>query len=117
MANPTLGPADVTINATVSVPLSGDDLVIRDDTQKARYFAADQATIVYTQSYTDAGSADETASAWEVTAVVSGLLITGGSVGKRRASRTFREDVDADEPVFPTWLAGVIDKYHPGKAV
>lgn len=112
MTTPTLGPADVTINAVVEVPLEGGDLVVRDDTQRARYFAADKVTVTYAQNYTDAGSDDEVIGPWEIAAAVSGPIITGGSTGKRRASRTFH---DEDDSAFPSWLAEVIDRYHPGK--
>lgn len=115
MTTPQIGAADVQINATVEVPVSGD-LIVRDDTQRARYFEADKVTINYRQAFTDAGTADETSTPWEITAVVSGALLSGGAAGKRRASRTFRDDLDADEPSFPDWLQTIVDKFHPGKA-
>jgi hypothetical protein len=115
MTTPQLGPADVTMNATVTVPVVGDDLFVRDDTAAPRIFLADRVTITYAQSYTDAGSKEETVSAWTVTARVDGSVITGGRVGRRPAHRTFRETDETNEPAFPSWLAGVIDRYHPGK--
>jgi hypothetical protein len=117
MTTPHLGPADVTMNATVTVPVIGDDLFVRDDTSAPRVFLADTVTITYAQSYTDAGSDIEQASPWTVAARVSGYVITGGRVGKRPAHRTFRDGVESDAPAFPPWLAGVIDRYHPGKDV
>jgi hypothetical protein len=115
MTTPALGPADVSVHATVTVPVKADDLFVRDDTESPRVFLADTVTITYAQSYTDAGSDHEMVGPWEVVAVVGGHVITGGRVGKRPARRTFRDN-GSDDAAFPSWLAGVIDRYHPDKA-
>lgn len=115
MKTPQLGPARVQIHSIVEVPLTVDDLTLRDDTDRRRYFAPDKVTITYVQEYAEAGTVDETIGPWDVTAVVSGLLITGGAVGKRRSSRTFTAPPGEMDPGLPDWLGDIIGRYHPAK--
>jgi hypothetical protein len=116
MTPPQLGPALVRIQSTVEVPVTGDDLYLRDDTERRRVFAADKVVILYVQEYTETGDVVETITPWDVTAVVSGFIVTAGVPGKRRATRTFSQDPHADTlPQWPDWVGDAVERYHPRK--
>jgi hypothetical protein len=122
MPTPILGPATVIRRATVEVPLITDneesEIHLREDNdkrEKRRLFVVDRVTLTCMQEYTEADSADEGVTPWDVTAVASGRMITGGTVGNRRLSRTFHDDPAADEPTLPAWLGEIIERYHPRK--
>lgn len=116
MTTPQLGPAHIAMRSIVEVPFDADDLTLRDDTDRRRFFAADHATVTYTQEYTEVGTMDQTITPWTITAVVTGLLITANGVpGTRRTGRTFTDNPASDQPSLPDWLGDIVERYHPAK--
>ena len=103
--------ATVTINATAEVPVPEDRRQpIRDN--ENRWFEPDSLVITYAQQYSDAGTVDEEIGPWQVTAVASGPLLSGGTTARRRAARRFQDGEAGD---FPAWVGEYVDRYHPAK--
>lgn len=104
--------AAVTDNRTANVPIPKDRRQpIEDDGTQPRWFLPDTLVITYAQEYDD----DNPDGAWEVTAVASGALLSGGTPARRRTSRTFRGTPEQVGPAFPEWVNYYVDRYHPSK--
>ena len=114
----TTGPglATIEIRATARKPFAeGAHPPIQDETSKRRWFVPDEVVISYVQEITDPRGVNESVAPLDVTAVVSGTLITSGATGRRRTSVTFRRDEQAD--TVPDWLRGYVEDYMPSKLI